>query len=131
MADESLSTGARIRTFLRDLFGSRVSATLELTAMQMNAAYESRLLDKDRVIADLRADLAALSSKIDRYEMVLLPLTSPAGSLFTSRRDRPSSPFQAPENPSAPSWQEIQQDWVKQQNAESAQEKEQPSGVQN
>ena len=128
MADESL--GLSIRIFLRDLFGSRVSATLELTAMQMNAAYESRLLDKDRIISDLREQVAQLSSKLDRYELVLLPLTSPAGSLFTPRRERPSS-SEAPVSETAPSWQEYQRDWDRQQAAEAAAEKEHSSGISN
>ena len=125
--DEQATVGIRIRQFFRDLLGSRLTDHLETELLRIRNDYESRLLDKDRIISDLRSDLVALSGKIDRYELVLLPLTSPVGDLFRPKRD---VALKATTDKSAPStWEEIQAEHYAQQAAEAAEEKS--HGIQN
>lgn len=114
---ETDSLAIRIRTFLRDLLGSRLLDHMERELMQVRADYETRLLERERVIADLRADLAALQSKLDRYELVLLPLVHP----------RPSAPrpvtLQETREPRQSSWAEVQAEWDREQAELAAKEK--------
>ncbi len=80
MANETLAQ--KVRTFVRDLFGSRLVATLELRVIEIQQEHEHRVADKDDLIASLRSDLAKALAKIETYEIVLLPIVSPAGNLF-------------------------------------------------
>ncbi len=114
--------GLKIRTFLRNLFGSRLNAHLEEELLRLRSDYETRLMDRERTIAELREQAAQLSSKVDRYELVLLPLASPLGNFFAPKKDRtPKVPLEVP---TAKTWPEIQLDWEKQQELEAAQEKQ-------
>jgi hypothetical protein len=127
--DEQVTVALRIRQFFRDLFGSRLTEHLETELLRIRNDYESRLLDKDRIIYDLRADLAALSGKIDRYELVLLPLTSPVGDLFRPKPKRDISLQEIPDKSAPTTWDEIQAKHYAQQAAEAAEEKN--HGIQN
>jgi hypothetical protein len=109
--------GSKIRQFLRELFGSRVSALLEEEVMRVRSDYESRLNDKDVVIADLRERVAALSSKLETWELVLIPLKSPVGNLLSPR---PKPVF---EPPIESGWASIRADWERRQQEEIEQEK--------
>ena len=82
MDDETL--GMKIRMWLRDLFGSRLNAHLEEELMRLRADFETRLQERDRLISDLREEKAQLTAKLDRYEMVIIPMTS--GSLLSPRK---------------------------------------------
>ena len=82
MDDETL--GMKIRMWLRDLFGSRLNAHLEEELMRLRADFETRLQERDRLISDLREEKAQLTAKVDRYEMVIIPMTS--GSLLSQRK---------------------------------------------
>ena len=72
--------GSKIRQFLRDLFGSRLVERLEEDLLRTRSDFESRLLDKDQIIADLRSERAVLLGKINVYEMTLMPRASRAGA---------------------------------------------------
>jgi hypothetical protein len=112
--------GTTIRQFLRDLFGSRLNAHLEEELMRTRQDFENRLMDRERVIADQREELGQLKAKVDRYEMVLLPLSSPAGGFFAPRKPRP--PLH-PTDPEFKSWPQIQAEWDKEQAEIAAKEK--------
>jgi hypothetical protein len=72
--------GSTLRQFLRDLFGSRYTAKLEVDLLRLRQDFEQRLLDKDLIIADLRTEKAALQGKINVYEMTIMPHASRAGA---------------------------------------------------
>lgn len=84
----------RIRLFFRSLFGSRLVSTLEEQLMRVRADCDTRLNDKEEIIADLRTRLARLEMKLETYERVLIPLKSPAGDFLSSspRRAAVSEP---------------------------------------
>jgi hypothetical protein len=72
--------GSKIRQIFRDLFGSRVIANLELQLLQLRHDFESRLHDKDLIIADLRAEKALMLGRMSIYENTIMPLASRAGA---------------------------------------------------
>lgn len=115
--------GTRIRHFFRGLLGSRLNAHLEVELMQLRADYEIRLQERERTISDLREQAAELKSKVDRYELVLIPLMSPIGQAFAPKKERPPLEFV---EPAQKSWPEIQRDWDRQQEAEAAAAKTAP-----
>ena len=122
--DEQATVGLRIRQFLRDLFGSRLNAHLEEELLRVRNDYESRLLDRERTISDLREQVTALSGKVDRYELVLLPLASPMGDFFRPKPKRDVT-FQATTDKSAPStWEEIQAEHYAREAEEALKEKQ-------
>lgn len=102
------TVGLSIRLFLRNLMGSRLSAHLEEELMRLRSDYETRLLERERTIADLREQLALLSAKVDRYELVLLPLSSPVGSLLTPRPAPRETLRSSADTPTPTRWEEIQ-----------------------
>jgi hypothetical protein len=108
--------GQGIRRFFRELFGSRVTEQLENELMRARSDYDTRLHERDETIADQRARIALLEGKIDRYEMVLLPLSSPVGNFFNNKREPISELL--PEKSNVSSWQEYKMAY------ESEQEKE-------
>lgn len=118
-------TGSEIRQFLRDLFGSRLAETLEESAMRQREQYEYRLQEKDRVIADLREELAATRTKCELYEKTLIPIVSPAGDFL---RGPQKPPIQLVTEPDPNSWAGIQAAWNKK---EFAPEEDKSDGVRN
>jgi hypothetical protein len=77
---ENETIGARIRQFLRELFGSRITAQLELDLLRLRQDFEERLQDKERTIASLREDIQRLNSKVTTYELTIMPHASRMGA---------------------------------------------------
>jgi hypothetical protein len=73
-------SGASIRAFFRELFGSRLLATLETDLLRLRQDYDERLQEKERIIESLREEKAFLTGKISLYETTLMPLSSRAGA---------------------------------------------------
>lgn len=119
MADKNIAT--MVREFMHELFGSRMTNHLEEELMRSRADCETRLDDKERTIADLREQVSQLTSKVDRYELVLLPMASPLGGFFAPKKREPT--FQGITEPKAKSWPEIQIEWDLEQEREAAAEK--------
>jgi hypothetical protein len=83
--------GNKLRLFLRELFGSRLMLRLEEDLIRLRLDYDERLQEKDRIIAELRAEKQALQSKAALYEMTLLPHASRAGADLVNYQ-RPKTP---------------------------------------
>jgi len=141
--------GQRIRIFFRELFGSRVVETLnaqietmrndfsmrlaekevlharlEEDLLRLRGDFETRLQDKDQIIADVRAEKAALEGKVFLYETTLLPLASRAGASVVAA-GKPKEPsfardFNVP--PMKSRWQTIQEEHDKALQEERAQD---------
>ncbi len=108
MANEDI--GQTIRMFFRGLFGSRLNAHLEEELLRARMDFERQLLDKERVVSDLREEVTQLRGKVDRYEMVLLPL------VHQPKKDKTfQTLIGGPENLS---WPEYKEYWDKQQEQE-------------
>ena len=127
---EQESLAKRIRTFLRDLFGSRVIEVMQnsnalllaekeqsFVYLQEELArtrddYEKRLKDKDDQLADLRAEKAMMTGKIHEYEMAVMPTASRAGADFVAAgqpKRKPNFPeFNVP--PPESRWQAVQRE---------------------
>lgn len=130
-------TGKDIRKFFRDLFGSRVVETLyvqieamkndhalrladkdvhmarlEEDLLRLRSDFEARLRDRDDVIVDLRATVAALQGKVFLYETTIMPLSSRAGAdiVAAGKPKRPSfaADFSVP--PVKTRWQVVQEE---------------------
>ena len=81
---ENETFGARIRQFLRELFGSRLIAQLELDLLRLRTNMDQRLQDKDRTIATLSEDIQRQQSKIAVYEATIMPHSSRMGAEVAS-----------------------------------------------
>ena len=127
MENES-NVGAQIRSFLRGLFGSRLTDHMEVELMRLRNDYEGRLQDRERTISDLREQVTALSGKIDRYELVLLPLSSPMGDFFRPKPKRDVSLQGITDEPVATTWEEIQAQYYAHEAAEADKEKANGTG---
>jgi hypothetical protein len=112
LADQALA----IRKFFRDLFGSRLVATLELRVLEVQQEHERRIADKDRVIEMLQHDLAAVRAKMESYETIILPIVSPVGNLFKPKPDKQT--FEAMTGPTPGSWAWVQAEWDRKQREE-------------
>jgi hypothetical protein len=118
-------TGLEIRTFFRELFGSRVSSTLEEELLRTRQDYEARLLEYVHQAAALREQLAQQSAKIEKYEMVLLPMVY--GNLLKPKEPPTFMPsIESDDN----SWAAIQRRWEREQEESDNQSKETNDGVQ-
>jgi hypothetical protein len=113
-------TGLQIRQFLRELFGSRLNAHMEDELFRLRGDYETRLQERETRIAELKEQVSQLTSKVDRYELVLLPLTSPMGQFFAPKKERPPL---VPAEDGPKSWQEVQLEWDAEQAKEAQAEK--------
>ena len=111
-------TGLEIRRFFRELLGSRVSATLEEELLRTRQDYEARLLEYVHQAAALRDQIEQQSAKIEKYEMVLLPMVY--GNLL-----KPKEPptFMPSVEPNDNSWAAIQRRWERQQEEDDSKEK--------
>lgn len=104
-------TGSGIRQFFRGLFGSRLVERLEEDLMRLRADFESRLQDKEIMIATLREEKQQLMSKVALYEMAIMPRSSIQGAEVV-QYSKPTKPnfskemFQSP--PAISSWQKVQ-----------------------
>lgn len=97
--------GYQIREFFRQLIGSRVASLLEEQLIRQRQDYDQRLNERDEVIAGLRQELVEARGKLDRYELALIPLVSPVGTLLNPPRKPPT--FE-PVLDTPQSWAEIQ-----------------------
>lgn len=116
-----------LRLALRELFGSRLAAQLEEDLMRLRADSGERLHEREIVIADLREQLAQANAKIERYELVIIPIASPVGALFSPKRPVPTFPSSTEPIPS--SWHAIQAEYEREQDELAKAEKEKPDGV--
>jgi hypothetical protein len=114
--------GSKIRLFFRNLFGSRLADHMETEMMRLRADYETRLQERERTISDLREEVTQLKGKVDRYEMVLLPLASPMGGFFNPK-PKEKVVFQEQTDKNVSSWAEYQAEYYNEQ------AKEQPDGA--
>lgn len=108
---DNKNLGLRIREFFRDLLGSRLLARCEEELLRVRADAETRMLEKDRYAAELREEIAQLRSKCAQYELVLIPMVSPAGNLLAPKRPAPT--FDPVIEPS--SWEAEQERWYREQ----------------
>jgi hypothetical protein len=108
-------TAQDIRLFFRDLFGSRLVATLERSIVDLRQDYERRMNERDETIACLRRDLADAHGRLTRFEEVFLP------KLF-SPKPEPRT-FEQTIGPEPGSWAAVQAAWYKQEAELTAQEK--------
>jgi hypothetical protein len=83
--------GNSIRQFFKDLFGSSLVARLEEDLLRLRADMDSRLQDRDDLIASLREEKAAADAKITRYECVIMPTASRAGAELV-KEAKPAKP---------------------------------------
>lgn len=122
-----MGLGSRIRSFFRELFGSRVAERLEEALLRQRSDFEARLQDKDLIIADLRAEKAQMLGKLVLYERSLLPLTSKAGADVVNGM-KPTKPnfgidFSVPRPMTR--WEQVQAEHEKELAAQEAEEAKQ------
>lgn len=111
MGRENLGTA--IREFFTGLLGSRLNAHLEEELLRTREDYESRLLEYVHQQAGFREQISQLTAKIEKYEMVLLPMVY--GNLGGPRKPPTFDPLDTPD---PNSWPAIQARWEKSQEAE-------------
>lgn len=116
----TMTIAEKIRSFFRQLFGSRLVATLELRVLEVQQECERRVADKDDVIADLRSQLASLRAKLETYETIIIPVVSPVGNLFKPKPDPQT--FEKLSGPEPGTWQWVQAEWDRKQREEAAAE---------
>lgn len=95
------SLAVTIRTFFRDLFSSRLTDHMTEELMRLRQDYEARLHDKERAILDLREQLSAAQARLDRWEMIIVPLAHPV-------KERRDPTLQASSEPRTLTWSEVQ-----------------------
>jgi hypothetical protein len=133
-----MSIAKSIRQFFRDLLGSRLVETLERDISQLQAEallirsdYEARLRDRDEMVADLRANIAALQGKVFLYETTLMPLSSRAGAEVVAagkpKRQPSWTEFNIP--PMKTRWQTVRDEHEAQMDKERKEEAEQQNKV--
>jgi len=126
-------TAASIRQSLRELFGSRLVSTLELSLLQLRQDYDARIRYQDDIISTLRGEKAELSAKILTYENTIMPLSSRAGAdlVKAARPTYPKFPsFDFSQSPPMMSkWDYAQQEHNKQMEAEIEAEKSQAASA--
>lgn len=120
------TVAVRVRRFFRELLGSRLVLQLEADLANLRNDYERRLQERDDVIADLKSQLTNTRVKLDTYESIIIPLTSPVGNLF---KPKPERTFEPISEPAPGSWAAIQRDWDMQQAAEAEREKNATSEI--
>ena len=92
MTEYTETLGARIRQFLRELFGSRLAERLELDLLNLRSDMERQLQGYEVLVATLREEKQQLMSKVATYELVILPHASRAGIGGPSFSNFASSP---------------------------------------
>jgi hypothetical protein len=128
---ENETFGARIRQFLRELFGSRLIAQLELDLLRLRQDFDERLQDKDRTIAALREDIQRLQSKVVLYENTIMPHSSRMGAEVAAyvKPVKPTFSFNDI-GPTKSKWEQVQADHEAQMRKELAEEEAQKSAAQ-
>ncbi len=123
--DNSETFGAKIRQFLRELFGSRLVERLELDLIHLRNDMDQQLHDKDVIIASLREEKNLLMSKVTMYEMTIMPHSSRIGADIVSSYVKPSKPSFAYIDVPPPKsrWQQVVEDHERQLAKEEEEEK--------
>jgi hypothetical protein len=106
--------GARIRQFIQELFGSRLTAHLEDEITRLRNDHDRALQDRDTQIAVLREEKQLLMSKITAYEFAVLPRTSRAGAeVIAYQKPAPPKPnFSFADLPPTKSkWEQFQENY--------------------
>lgn len=91
-----------IRTFLSTLFGSRLASRAEDELLRARADHERYETTLSITIAEQKEEIAQLKGKLERYELVLIPLTSPVGNLLAPKRPAPT--FEPLSEPAPGGW---------------------------
>lgn len=104
-------SGLKIRQFFRELLGSRIAEHLETELLYLRQDFDRQLQEKANTEARLVSEIQDLKAKVDRYELVLLPLASPAGKLFTPKKEPTFEAMIEPES----SWTRYQREWYAEQ----------------
>jgi hypothetical protein len=103
----------KIRQFVRDLFGSRLTEHLETEKFHQQTMYEARLLERDQTIAALRQELLRLQAKFDEFEL------DPSYFWWLAQRGRSTLPPRSDSNSvsevPASTWQAIQAEHYRKQ----------------
>lgn len=76
--------------------------------LKLEQELRAQLLLKDQTILDLRSEIAQLRGKIDRMELILMPLSSQAGARYVASLQPPTSrqaPRLIPADSPVSSWQ--------------------------
>jgi hypothetical protein len=110
--------GARIRQFLRELFGSRYAAHLEEEIMRIRQDHDRTLHDRDLQISALREEKQLLQSKIVVYENTVMAHSSRMGAeVISSQKPTPTKPnFSFADIPPTKSrWEQFQDNYYAQQ----------------
>ena len=120
----TITWGAGVRQFFRDLFGSRLIERLELDLVTLRNDFEQRLQDQALLIATLREEKQLLMSKVTTYEMTIMPHASRAGAEVVAYQ-KPNKPnFSFTEIPAPKSrWQVVQEEHEAQMRKELEEEK--------
>ena len=109
--------GSDIRRFLRELFGSRLVERLELQLLQLRQDFESRLQDREQIIADLRAEKAIMQGRMSLYENTIMPLASRAGAQIAAANNpfkpKPVFPAEIMANRQKTRWELVQDEHEK------------------
>jgi hypothetical protein len=120
----TITWGAGVRQFFRDLFGSRLVERLELDLVNLRNDFEQRLQDQALLVATLREEKQLLMSKVTMYEMTIMPHSSRAGAEVVAYQ-KPTKPlFSYAEIPAPKSrWQVVQDQHEEQMRKEIEEEK--------
>jgi hypothetical protein len=122
------SYGARIRQFIQELFGSRLTAHLESEILRLRNDHDRALHDRDIQISTLKEEKQLLQSKITAYEFAVLPRTSRAGAEVIAYQkpalSKPNFSF-ADIGQTKSKWEVFQENYYKEEAAKEAAEKSQ------
>jgi hypothetical protein len=106
---ENETLGARIRQFLRELLGSRLTSRLELDLILLRQDFEARAQEHQVIVAGLREEKQMLLSKVAMYEATLLPYASRAGAEVVAYQKPKKPAFEFMDIPAPKSrWQVVQ-----------------------
>ncbi len=105
-----------LRLALRELLGSHLVETLEVSLEHLRNDMNERLQDKEKTIASLREEKQLLMSKLAIYEMTLMPHASRAGAEVVAYQ-KPTKPnFQFVDLPAPKSkWEVFQEQYYKEE----------------
>ena len=106
---ENETLGARIRQFLRELLGSRLTSRLELDLILLRQDFEARAQEHQILVASLREEKQMLLSKVATYENVIMPHSSRAGAEVVAYQKPTKPAFSFMDIPAPKSrWQMVQ-----------------------
>jgi len=131
MLEHTETFGARIRQFLRELFGSRLTERLELDLLNLRNDMERQLHDRDVLVATLREEKQQLMSKVAKYELAIMPHSSRMGAEVAAyvKPVKPTFSFNDI-GPTKSKWEQVQADHEAQMRKELAEEEAQKSAAQ-